>query len=95
MHLDSKVALVTGASRGIGRAVAISLARIGATVVINYAGNQKAAEEVEKEIHSLGGKAILIQADVSKAERELKWKTHLSLEDMVKDSWNFEKGLDE
>ncbi len=68
MHLDSKVALVTGASRGIGRAVAISLARIGATVVINYAGNQKAAEEVEKEIHSLGGKAILIQADVSKAE---------------------------
>ena len=65
MLLDGKVALVTGASRGIGRAVAIELAKEGATVAINYAGNVAAAEEVKNIITDMGGKAMIVQADVS------------------------------
>lgn len=65
MLLDGKIALVTGASRGIGRAVAIELAKEGATVAINYAGNKTAAEEVQNIIIEMGGKAMIIQADVS------------------------------
>ena len=68
MLLDGKVALVTGASRGIGRAVAIRLAAEGASVAVNYAGNQKAAEEVKAVIEAAGGKVLLVQADVSDAE---------------------------
>ena len=65
MLLDGKIALVTGASRGIGRAIAIELAKEGATVAINYAGNKTAAEEVKNIITEMGGKAMIIQADVS------------------------------
>lgn len=68
MMLEDKVALVTGASRGIGRAVALRLAGEGAAVAINYAGNAKAAEEVKAAIEAEGGKAILVQADVSNSE---------------------------
>lgn len=68
MLLDNKVALVTGASRGIGRAVAIALAREGAKVVVNYAGNTAAAQETLNEIKALGGEAIAIQADVAQAD---------------------------
>lgn len=68
MQLDGKVALVTGASRGIGRAVAIALAKNGAKIAVNYAGNQAAAEEVKQIIEQNGGEAILVQADVSNAE---------------------------
>ena len=65
MLLDGKTALVTGASRGIGRAIAVALAKEGAQVAINYAGNTAAAEEVKAQIEAAGGKAILVQADVA------------------------------
>jgi 3-oxoacyl-[acyl-carrier protein] reductase len=62
--LEGKVALVTGGSRGIGRAIAISLAEAGANVVVNYAGNETAAAEVAAHIVSLGHKALIIKANV-------------------------------
>ena len=68
MLLEGKVAIVTGASRGIGRAVAIALAKAGAKVVINYAGNVVAAEEVKTIIQTAGGQAMLMQADVANDE---------------------------
>ncbi len=68
MLLEGKVALITGASRGIGRSIALALAKEGAAVAINYAGNVKAAEEVQAEIAGSGGKAIIVKADVSDAE---------------------------
>jgi 3-oxoacyl-[acyl-carrier protein] reductase len=68
MHLDGKVIIVTGASRGIGRSVAIELAKLGAKVVINYAGNEAAAEEVKSIIVAAGGQAIVVKADVGNVE---------------------------
>lgn len=65
MLLGGKVALVTGASRGIGRAIALRLAGEGAKVAINYAGNTTKAEAVKAEIEENGGEAILVQADVA------------------------------
>jgi 3-oxoacyl-[acyl-carrier protein] reductase len=62
-----KVAVVTGSSRGIGRAIALRLASEGATVVVNYRGNESAAKEVVDEIESGGGQALAIQADVSQS----------------------------
>lgn len=63
--LKGKIAVVTGASRGIGRAVALEMAAAGATVVINYNGSADRAESVKKEIEQSGGKAITCQCDVS------------------------------
>ncbi|MDD4084389.1 MAG: 3-oxoacyl-[acyl-carrier-protein] reductase [Acholeplasmataceae bacterium] len=65
MQIEGKVAFVTGASRGIGRAIAIKLAEAGADVAVNFAGNAAAAEEVAAEIRKLGRKAVLVQGDVS------------------------------
>ena len=66
MLLENQVVLVTGGSRGIGKSVALACAREGARVIINYAGNVKAAEETVKEISDLGQKCLAVQADVSK-----------------------------
>ena len=68
MNLTDKVALVTGASGGIGRSVSIALAKAGADVVINYSGNLAKAEEVQKEVEALGRKAMVIKADISSAD---------------------------
>jgi 3-oxoacyl-[acyl-carrier protein] reductase len=65
MLLEGKIALVTGASRGIGRAIAEELAAEGATVVVNYQSSAAAAEEVVAGITARGGQAMAVQADVS------------------------------
>jgi 3-oxoacyl-[acyl-carrier protein] reductase len=66
MELDKKVALVTGASRGIGRAIAVRLGETGASVVVNYSGSQDAARETVAAVEKAGGRAIAVQADVAK-----------------------------
>ena len=66
--LDGQVAVVTGGSRGIGRACAIELAKHGATIVVNYTAAEDAANSCKAEIEAAGGKAIVVQADVSTSE---------------------------
>lgn len=66
--LTGKVALVTGGSRGIGRAAALALAKQGAEVVINYVSNEAAAREVAEQIRAAGGKAEIVQFDVGSSE---------------------------
>ena len=68
MRFEGKVALVTGASRGIGRAIALALAAEGADVAVNYAGSEAAAKEVAAEIEAMGRKAFVIQADIASTE---------------------------
>jgi len=68
-RLEGQVAIVTGASRGIGRAVAIALATEGAKVVVNYAKSSQAADAVVAEIEGMGSEAIALQADVAQTEQ--------------------------
>jgi len=68
MNLKDKVAVVTGSSRGIGRAIALKLASLGAKVVVNYRVNAEAAQEVVETIKAQGGEAIAVQADVRDAD---------------------------
>jgi 3-oxoacyl-[acyl-carrier protein] reductase len=68
MRLKDKIAVVTGASRGVGRAIALAYAREGANVVVNYASNEAAADQVVREIEALGRKAVKIQGDVARKE---------------------------
>jgi 3-oxoacyl-[acyl-carrier protein] reductase len=65
MELSDKVCIVTGGSRGIGRGICIEMARAGATVIVNYCSNEKAAMEVVSEIENLGQKAYAHKADIS------------------------------
>jgi 3-oxoacyl-[acyl-carrier protein] reductase len=67
MNFEGKTALVTGGSRGLGRAVCLELAKGGANVVLCYAGNEAAAQETVREIEALGAKALAIRCDVSDA----------------------------
>ena len=67
MSLTGKIALVTGGSRGIGRAICLELARQGANVAVNYAGNAQAAEETAAACRELGVQAVTIRADVADA----------------------------
>src|SRR5262245_56199147 len=66
--LEGKVAVVTGASKGIGAEIARELAAEGASVVVNYAASKAGAEKVVSDVKAAGGKAIAVQADVSKQE---------------------------
>ena len=68
MRLSGRVGLVTGGSRGIGRAISLALADAGAAVAVNYQGNERAAREVAKEIWEAGGVAEIFQADVSQRD---------------------------
>jgi len=65
---DSPAALVTGASRGIGRAIALELARLGYAVTVNYATRPEAAEQVVADIHASGGRAIALGGDVGRSD---------------------------
>ncbi|TKH43097.1 3-oxoacyl-[acyl-carrier-protein] reductase [Paenibacillus sp. FSL R10-2782] len=66
--LSGKTALVTGASRGIGRSIALALAEAGANVAVNYAGSEAAAAEVAEQIRAKGVEAIMVQANVGRAD---------------------------
>lgn len=83
--LKGKIALVTGASRGIGRTIALELARRGANVAVNYAGSEAKAEAVVEELKELGVEAFKIQADVS---------SETSVKEMVKEVINQFGSLD-
>lgn len=64
--LDGKVALVTGSARGIGKAIAVRYAQLGADIVINYSGDEANASKTVAEIGQIGRDAIAVQADVTK-----------------------------
>ncbi|MCR8994911.1 MULTISPECIES: 3-oxoacyl-[acyl-carrier-protein] reductase [Brevibacillus] len=66
--LEGKVALITGASRGIGRAIALKYAEAGANIIVNYSGNEAKAQETVAEIEKLGREAIMIRANVGNTE---------------------------
>jgi 3-oxoacyl-[acyl-carrier protein] reductase len=68
MKLEGKNAVVTGGGRGVGRAISIALAQEGANVVVNYAGNQKAADEVVEIVKGMGRKAVAVKGDVGQEE---------------------------
>jgi 3-oxoacyl-[acyl-carrier protein] reductase len=70
LHMKEQTALVTGASRGLGRAIAIRLAREGAAVAVNYVAREDMAEEVAAEIRGAGGRAITVHADVGDPEQD-------------------------
>src|SRR6266849_10102830 len=66
--LDGKIALVTGASKGIGAGIALSLAKEGAAVAVNYASDREGADRVVEKIKTVGGKSIAVQGSVTSSE---------------------------
>ena len=95
MRLKDKIAVVTGASRGVGRAIALAYAREGANVVVNYASNEAAADQVVREIEALGRKAVKIQGDVARKEEATaviqKAKDHFGRLDILVNNAGFSK----
>ena len=71
-RLQGKIALVTGASRGIGRAIALRLAQEGADIAINFKTDQHRAEAVAQEIRASGPRALVFQADV-RSDKAVRW----------------------
>ena len=69
MKLDDKVAIITGAATGIGQAIAITMAREGASVVVDYVGKPGTADDTIHQIESAGGKALAVEADVSQPDQ--------------------------
>jgi len=85
MQLTGKTAIVTGGARGIGRAIALTLAAAGANIVINYTSSSKAADEVVEEAKKLGVSALAVKADVSKNDE---------IENLVKEVLNQFSSID-
>jgi 3-oxoacyl-[acyl-carrier protein] reductase len=79
--IEGKAALVTGASKGIGKAISLSLAELGVKVAVNYNSSKTQAEEVAKEIQDAGGESLVVQADVSNLEQVT------AMVDKVNDAW--------
>jgi 3-oxoacyl-[acyl-carrier protein] reductase len=79
--IEGKTALVTGASKGIGKAISLSLAELGVKVAVNYNSSQAQAEEVAKEIQDADGESLVVQADVSNLEQVT------AMVDKVNDAW--------
>lgn len=75
--LKDKIALITGASRGIGKAIALNFASYGATVIVNYNGSEAKAQEVVKEITENGGKAVAYQANIAEFSASLQMITEV------------------
>lgn len=96
MDLSGKVALVTGASKGIGRATAIEFAKAGADILINYIGREDIAEEVRQQVESYGVKALTYHADVSHANEVQGMFSYLDQElgsiDILVNNAGFAKG---
>lgn len=78
IHLNNKVALVTGGGTGIGRGITLALARAGADVAIHYHTNREGAEETLREVESLGGRGALFQADITRLDEIQRLVTEVS-----------------
>ena len=87
MSLRDKVAIVTGGNTGIGKAIAVGLARAGASIVIDYIADPAATEALEREIASFGDRAIGVDADVSRVENCSAWSTRRWRSSDASTSW--------
>ena len=87
-RLEGKTALVTGASRGIGRAIAVELAREGAKVAVNYQSNDAKAQEVADEINKLGGVCLLAKANLADPKEARAWSSASPSSSPTSTSWS-------